>query len=94
MSGGSWDYFTYKMDDVANRLKEDKEPLRRAFGEHMRLCAEAVRAVEWVDSGDWGDGDEMEYIRKALGDSAAEKEVSELQKELLTIRNKLNEILG
>lgn len=31
MSGGSWDYFTFKADEVADRLLHEKSPLRRAL---------------------------------------------------------------
>ena len=71
MSGGSWDYFCFSMDDVADRLCGEKDPLRRAFGEHMRKCSAAMKAIEWHDSGDWGPDDEA----KALKDIFDDKEV-------------------
>ena len=66
MSGGSWDYVTYKFQDVADRLKEEKDTLRRALGGHIELIVKAMRDIEWVDSGDYGPGDEVESIKKVL----------------------------
>ena len=37
-------------------------PERRAFKRHLEQVAEALKAIEWVDSGDWGPGDENEAI--------------------------------
>jgi len=70
MSGGSWDYFCYKMQDAGERLLREKDPYRRALGEKMLLFADAMHDIEWVDSGDWGPGDEIPAIKKALGEGA------------------------
>lgn len=67
MSGGSWDYLTFKMDEAASNLKLEKDPLRRAFGKKMELFAKAMYDIEWVDSGDKSPGDELPAIKKALG---------------------------
>lgn len=77
VSGGSWNYFYAKLDEVADRLLEtpvDRDgaharnwALRRAFGLHLKECAKALHAIEWVDSNDWGTGDENEPIRRAVG---------------------------
>lgn len=68
MSGGSYDYLCYKIDDMADRLVASKDPLRRAFGKHLLLVSKAAKSVEWVDSGDYGPGDEREDIAAVLGD--------------------------
>ena len=78
MSGGSWEYFTFKCDDVANNLESDGDPLRRAFGNHMRLVAKAMHDIEWVDSSDMGPGDDREAIQAVLGDSAQIREIEVL----------------
>jgi hypothetical protein len=56
MSGGSWDYIYSQIDEVADRLLRPGQSLeRRAMGAHVRRLAAAMRAVEWVDSGDMSD---------------------------------------
>lgn len=81
MSGGSWDYFYRKVGDVALKLKLEKCVLRKAFGEHLLLVARALHDIEWVDSGDYGNGDELEAIENVLGDNFDEIVLSELKSE-------------
>jgi hypothetical protein len=66
MSGGSWGYLYFKMDEAADTLIEDKDPLRKAFGKKMKLIAAAMHDIEWVDSGDYENGEEVEAIEKAI----------------------------
>ena len=67
MSGGSWDYFTFACDDIADSLKGEQDPLRRALGVHMDLVAKAMHDIEWHDSGDISSGYEVASIRNVLG---------------------------
>lgn len=67
MSGGSWDYFYSRLEDVATRMQCESDPIRKAFGSHLQKCADALRAVEWVDSCDTSPGDEIEPIKAVLG---------------------------
>ena len=67
MSGGSWDYLCYKLEEAASRLKGEKCEYRRAFGNHMELVAKAMHDIEWVDSCDYSRGDEIEAIQAAMG---------------------------
>ena len=78
MSGGSWDYFCHKCADVAAELESEACPLRRSFGAHMQLVAKAMHDVEWVDSCDMGKGDDLESMRKVLGEGADIKEIQVL----------------
>lgn len=39
---------------------------RRAFRVHLEHVAKALRAIEWVDSGDNGEGSETESIRMCI----------------------------
>ena len=66
MAGGSWGYLYYDIDDAADTLIRDKDPLRKAFGKKMKKMAAAMHDIEWVDSGDYVHGEEMEAIKKAL----------------------------
>jgi hypothetical protein len=67
MSGGSWDYFSGRLMDVADRLCESNSALRVAFGNHLKLCADALHAIEWVDDDDCSPPHDSNAIRKALG---------------------------
>jgi hypothetical protein len=70
MSGGSYDYAYQRIADLAEeirmRAEGDHVDLRAAFAAHLEKCAEAARAIEWVDSGDSGPGREVAPIREAL----------------------------
>jgi hypothetical protein len=69
MSGGSYGYAFHHVEDVADRLRESEDPLRRAFAKHLDLVARAMHDVEWVDSHDYGPGDDENALRGALGES-------------------------
>ena|SRR6187551_3359563 len=78
MSGGSYDYFYTKLEDMADSIRvpggcvweePNRAALREAFKAHLRACAEACRAIEWNDSGD-GDSREAELIRKCIAPDA------------------------
>ena len=94
MSGGSWDYFCYSLDEIAGRLKDEKATIRRAFGDHLELCSKALHDIEWVDSGDYGDGDDVEAIKKVLADTLPEKSIEQAKSELVQLRDQINNILA
>ena len=71
MSGGSYDYAYCKVRDLGAEIigraaGEPHEALRIAFGKHLVACADAARAIELVDSSDWGAGDEVKPIQDVL----------------------------
>jgi hypothetical protein len=73
MSGGSYDYAYIRIQDFAEslrlngtRLSPEALTARQEFKAHLLLVAEAMRAIEWVDSGDYGAGEEIKAIRAAL----------------------------
>lgn len=66
MSGGSWDHVYRNFADVADRLKASPGAERRALGEFVQRITVAMHDIEWVDSGDYGPGDELKAIREAL----------------------------
>lgn len=39
---------------------------RAWFVEHLHLVSQAMHDIEWVDSGDYGPGDEVEALEKVL----------------------------
>lgn len=68
MSGGSMNYLYSKLEYDAN-FREDT-PERRAFAKHLKLVAKALHDIEWVDSGDYGPGDDTDAIRACLSSGA------------------------
>lgn len=68
MSGGSMNYLYSKIDIDANF--DTSTPERKAFAKHLKLVSKALHDIEWVDSSDYGEGDEDEAIRKCIGNSA------------------------
>lgn len=67
MSGGSMNYLYSKLEYDANF--STNTPERRAFAAHLVKVAKALHDIEWVDSSDYGPGDENEAIRACLGDA-------------------------
>ena len=65
MSGGSYDYFYSKIEEFAERINKST-PQRRAFYNLLCKVADAAHDIEWVDSGDYGKGDENEAIAKCV----------------------------
>lgn len=81
MSGGSWDYVCFRIDEAAERLKRERCPYRRALGEKMLLIGKAMHDIEWVDSCDYGPGEELEAIKTALGNDAQGLALGQLLKD-------------
>ena len=72
MSGGSHDYAYCRVQDFASEIRGGtRNPnLRQAFADHLELVAKAMHDIEWVDSGDYGNKDEVEAIRAVLAEGA------------------------
>lgn len=67
MSGGSYDYAYARVNDFADELaRRAKTPECRAFHLHLRLVADAMKAVEWEDSGDTGPEETAAALAKVL----------------------------
>lgn len=64
------------LDFIAGLERRDPSPLRAVLAEHLRTVAEAMRAIELVDSGDLRAGNEDDAIRCVLGHAAAQLELS------------------
>lgn len=90
MSGGSWEYVCYKVQDAADRLCHSKCPHRKAFGVHLKLIAEALHDIEWVDSCDKGPGDEIAAILKCVTHAEV---LSEMIQDAKKVRDDLNELI-
>lgn len=70
MSGGSYDYAYRRVEDMADRLAQSRNALRRAFAGHLYAVAKAMHDVEWVDSADYAPGAEGEAIEAVLSPGA------------------------
>lgn len=70
MSGGSYDYLYSKIEDAAHSVTRRNTPLRKAFAAHLIKVADAMRAVEWVDSCDSSPGTEDAAIRACIAEGA------------------------
>lgn len=82
MSGGSYSYAYQRVREMAHeieyrliarpvgRLGEGRESheLRERFAKHLLVVADAMRAIEWADSGDASEGAAEDAIRKCLGE--------------------------
>lgn len=64
-----------------------------AFGSHLQKCAKAMHDIEWVDSGDCGDGDEVKAIIAALGKDGPTLVLHEVQKRAEQSLNELQAAL-
>jgi hypothetical protein len=73
MSGGSWDYFYMKLEEVADRMRKQRTVKRKAFGVLLQKCAKAIHDIEYVDSYDYGEGDEIAAIDDVLGFNTAQE---------------------
>ena len=67
MSGGSMNYLYSKLEYDATFRTDTPE--RKAFAKHLQRVAKALHDIEWVDSSDYGPGDENDAIRACLGDA-------------------------
>lgn len=74
MSGGSYDYFYHKLEQFAYDMSiSPSEVERKAFQDLLFKVAKACHDIEWVDSGDYSEGDELEAIKACLGSDPKDK---------------------
>ena len=62
MSGGAYDYSYYHVLNIARDIETKNNTRRKAFKKLLSLVADALHDIEWVDSGDFGVGDEHKAI--------------------------------
>ncbi len=74
VSGGSYDYLSYKIEDMAEAIPDNYNPKRTAFKKLLKLVAQACHDIEYVDSSDYGPGDEDKAIDKCLAARVADRE--------------------
>ena len=74
MSGGSYDYFYHKLEQFAYDMSiSPSEVERKAFQELLFKVAKACHDIEWVDSGDYSAGDELESIKACFSGNTEDK---------------------
>lgn len=76
MSGGSMNYLYSKIE--CDGIFTQNTPERKALAKHLKKICRALHDIEWVDSGDYSEGDENEAIRKCLLMGRNENSISEL----------------
>lgn len=91
MSGGSWEYFYSRLEDVAQRLRGCECPYRKALGAKLQLAADALHDIEWVDSCDYGKGDDIKRLKLALGEDHKSLAYQELRNDAIEMIKKLEE---
>lgn len=91
MSGGSMDYLSYRVESAPFQLNTH---LRRAFKDHLQKVALALHAIEWNDSGDGHDKEEifiLDCIKKEGVLERLLKEARALQLELSKFTNEVSD---
>ena len=73
MSGGSYNYFYRDLDEIY--IEGQDNPRRKALQEVIDLLKGAMHDVEWVDSSDYGKGDEYESIDKLMDYLGSKEEI-------------------
>ena len=95
MSGGSYDYISFKIDDAAHQLRNKENDSRRAsFAMLLELIAEALHKIEWVDSGDCASGDEYESIDEVFAFLKASPEIIKKAHAFDSLKEQLKKFLG
>ena len=95
MSGGSYRYAYLQFEDLAAALEErrtldddrtevigEAEEMRDIFAGLLRHVAKAMHAIEWVDSYDYGPGDEVNEIRGVFQFAALVADRMEIEEEV------------
>ena len=92
MSGGSLDYVCYKVDDAIDTIeKRATTVLQIAFAAHLKDVSKALHDLEWVFSGDYSEGQEVESLRKVINKEMELKAATEQAEFAL---KQLKDVLG
>lgn len=94
MSGGSYDYICFKISELKDTIsKQSTDPRRAAFARLMALVGEAMHDIEWVDSCDYGAGDEHKAIDEVFAFLKASPEIITKAHAYDKLKNQLKEFL-
>jgi hypothetical protein len=76
MSGGSYNYIYTQIQELAGELRNQAtDPRRAAFAKLLDLVGEAMGDIEWVDSSDYGPGDDHKSIDAVFAFLTADPEI-------------------
>jgi hypothetical protein len=76
MSGGSYNYECFRVHDVAEQIRNtNTDPRRAAFQKLLLLVSDAMHDIEWVDSCDYGPGDDHAAIDAVFASLTATPEI-------------------
>lgn len=92
MSGGSWEYVCYKIGEAGRRLQGETCPYRRALSDVVLKLAKVMHDIEWVDSCDMADGDDVKAIKEFMGREVFPVALSQLDKDAEKLAGKVEEI--
>lgn len=93
MSGGSWDYVYHHIQEAVDGLLHQSDPLRVALGRKLEPFVKALHDIEWVDSCDYGKGQECEAIMAALGTDAKALILNEVVQKARAIKVELDDAI-
>lgn len=97
MSGGSLDYASHKLDDIAQAVHllghRHNKPEWRAVGTQLLLLSKALHDIGWVASGDYSEGAERKAIEAALNPGFETKIMAELLKDAEKARDAINDVI-
>ena len=92
MSGGSWNYFYYKLDEAAKEMPDLE--VRDLMEDLAALCHDA----EWYDSGDYSretyEDSLAKFKKKWFKDSREERLKYYIDKKLNEVKNELYGVIG
>jgi len=92
MSGGSLDYVCYKLDGAIEVIERRATTvLQIAFAAHLKDVSKALHDLEWVYSGDYSEGQEVESLRKVINKEMELKAATEQAEFAL---KQLKDVLG
>ena len=92
MSGGSLDYVCYRLDDAIDTIeRRATTTLHKAFSSHLRDISKALHDLEWVFSGDYCEGQEVESLHKVVN---KEMELEAATNDARTALKQLQDVLG
>ena len=91
MSGGAWDYVSYRVEEIADKV-EDAE-----IKALIKDLAELLHDEEWYESGDYGRSDYLETLKKFkkkwFKSSREERLKGIINEELEHFKNRLNDLV-
>ena len=94
MSGGSWDYQYCQLEELAQKLSTQPDYKRRSMAVKVAQLATAMHDIEWVDSGDYSPGDDVESIDIFLGADRRRLTIEELERNAKEVLKDLKKELG